>query len=61
VGIFNYCALPEDKWLLVGLLKPYISRSSTTTREELSHVWEFFLSEKADFNKLNILIKPINV
>jgi len=39
--------------------EPYISRSSTTTREELSHLRDLFLPEKADFNKLKILILTI--
>jgi len=45
----NYCVLHEDKWLLVGVLNdtdPYISRSSTTKKRELNHLWKFFLQRK---------------
>jgi len=50
----NYCAPPEDKWLLVGIVK-------NTTQSyilvvlllpELNYLREVFLTEKADFSNI---------
>jgi len=51
----NYCVLPIDKCLLLGLFKHDTKRSSTATRiRELTYLWEKkFLTEKANFSKLN--------
>jgi len=54
--------LPEDEWLLVGLLNnttQSFSCSSTTRIRELNHLWEFFLTEKAELNILMLTIITI--
>ena len=48
--------LPENKWLLLGLLN---SCTCTTQIREIHHLWEVFLTEKADFGKFNVLMLTI--
>jgi len=63
VRTFNTKLLPEDKWLLVGLpskdTKLYVYYFSTTRIRKLNHIWDAFLTEKADFSKWNILMLTI--
>jgi len=51
----------EDKRLFVGLfhnttLTLYINSHFTTRMRGLNQLWEVFLTKKADFSKLNILM-----
>jgi len=58
---YHYCVPPIDKCLMLGLFNNTTlncavpSRSSTTSRiRELNYLWDFFLTEKADFSKLSV-------
>jgi len=60
----NHSVLPEDKRLLVGLLKTQhkdVLKIVVLLPEKNNIMCEDFYTEKADFSKLNILMLIIHV